>query len=303
MSVLVRKLKEWGIPYRSDVCAVTLCTFRIGGTVALVIEPRCEWELCEAVLLCRACRVPYEILGNGSNVLFEDGYLPLAVIRTKALDACRVLPTGLWAGCGATLPHLCHLAATSGLDGLAFACGIPATLGGALAMNAGAHGKQISDFVRSVKILDLKTGGIKTDFYFKKNASYRNNGYKGENLLFLSAELELQANADPDALLAEIKRMKAQRRASQPVEIPSAGCVFKRPHPDVPIGKLLDELGCKGMCEGGAEVSAKHAAFIVNKGGATAADVKTLIRKIQEKAEKERGMIPECEIRLISGKV
>lgn len=303
MKALARKLKERGIPYRVDVSAVTLCTFRIGGTVAMVIEPRCEWELCEAVLLCRACYVPYEILGNGSNVLFEDGYLSLAVIRTVALDACRVLPSGILASCGVALPRLCHLAATRGLGGLAFACGIPATLGGALAMNAGAHGKQISDFVKFAKILDLKTGEIKTDFHFKKNALYRNNGYKGENILFLSAELELQTNADPDALFAEMKHLKAQRKASQPIEIPSAGCVFKRPRSDVPIGKLLDELGCKGMCEGGAEVSAKHAAFIVNKGGATAADVKKLIRKIQEKAEKEREMIPECEIRIISSEV
>ncbi len=303
MRCLAERLKERDIPYRVDVSAKTLCTFRIGGTLALVIEPRCEWELCEAIALCRKESVPFEILGNGSNVLFEDGYLSLAVIRTVALDALRVFSNGVWAGCGVMLPRLCSVAAQNGLGGLTFACGIPATLGGALAMNAGAHGKSMADVVKSIKMLNVDTGKIKTDFHFKKNASYRNSGYKDENLLFLSAELALEEECDPQRLLAEMHRLKQRRNASQPVELPSAGCVFKRPHTDLPIGKLLDDLGCKGMCVGGAEVSRRHAAFIVNKGGARAADVVALIEKIQKKAEKERGMTLHREVRIISNRV
>lgn len=303
MRVLARRLKERDIPFRADVSAASLCTFRIGGTVALVIEPRCEGELCEAVMLCRQGSYPMAVLGNGSNVLFDDGYLSLVVIRTAALDAVRVLPDGIVAGCGVPLVRLCHLAAIRGLGGLTFACGIPATLGGALAMNAGAHGGSMADVVESVRILDLKTGEIKTDFHFEKNTLYRNCGYKGGSALFLRAELKLKTGEEPSRLLAEMRRLKAQRRASQPVELPSAGCAFKRPHPDVPIGKLLDELGCKGMRVGGAEVSEKHAAFIVNKGGSTAADVKKLMWEIQKKAEKERGMILQSEIRIISNGV
>jgi UDP-N-acetylmuramate dehydrogenase len=301
MRALAKGLKEQDIPYRTDVSAKTLCTFRVGGTVKLVIEPRCEGELLSAVSLCRAHGVPYEILGNGSNVLFEDGDLSLAVIRTVALDAVRTLHDGVYAGCGVSLPQLCRLAALRGLGGLTFACGIPGTLGGALAMNAGAHGKSLSDVVKYVKILEFDTGDIKTDFNFKKNASYRNCGFNGKNVLFLGAELLLEADLSPESLLREMQRIKEARRSSQPLELPSAGCAFRRPRPDVPIGRLLDELGCKGMRVGGAEVSKKHAAFIVNRGGATAADTKKLMWEIQQKAEKERGMILESEIRIISG--
>ncbi len=303
MRALCEKLKERDVPFRLNVCAKTLCTFRVGGTVALVIEPRCEGELHAALACCRACRVPFEILGNGSNVLFEDGALSLAVIRTKNLDQWRVTKEGILAGCGVKLAHLCRIAASRGLDGLQAFCGIPGTLGGALAMNAGAHGKQICERVKHVKILDLDTNEIETDFNFQKNALYRNCGYKGKKVLFLSAELQLDAGADPERLHAELQRLNAQRNASQPLEFPSAGCVFKRPKKDVPIGKFLDDLGCKGMREGDAEVSQKHAAFILNKGAASADDVKKLMLEIQKKAEKERGIFLEKEIRIIPGNV
>ena len=303
MRALGKRLKEQDIPYSADVCAKGLSTFRIGGTVALVITPRCEGELCAAVALCREGNYPFEILGNGSNILFEDGYLSLVVIRTSALNQIRVLRDGIVAGCGAPLPQICAVAATRGLAGIESLCGIPGTLGGALAMNAGSHGKQISECVRCAKILDADTCEIKTDFNIQKNASYRNCGLQCKNALFLNAELALSKDADPCDLLAEIHRLKALRKAAQPLEFPSAGCVFKRPFDGLPIGKFLDELGCKGMRVGGAEVSRKHAAFIVNRGGASAADVKELMQEIQKKAEKERGMILESEIRIISNRV
>jgi len=299
---LAETLKKKDIPCRSDVDATTLCSFRIGGTVALVIEPRCEGELLEALALCRVGGYPFEILGNGSNVLFEDGYLRLALIRVCALDACRVIKGGIRAGCGVPLPRLSRFAALRGLSGLQGFCGIPGTLGGALAMNAGAYGKQISELVKCVEVLDTCSFEIKTDFNFKKSAFYRNSGYNGENVLFLRAELALQESAPPHDLLAQMQLLKAERKAAQPLEFPSAGCVFQRPCKDVPIGKLLDELGCKGMRVGGAEVSQKHAAFILNMGGASAADVKKLMLEIQKKAEKERGVLLTSELRIISDK-
>ena len=303
MRALENELKEADVPYRINVSGASLCTFRIGGTVAFVIEPRCRGELLRAILLCQKARVPFEILGNGSNVLFEDGYLHLAVIRTTALNQIRVLPDGIRVGCGVSLPYLCHFAARHGLGGLQEFCGIPGTVGGALAMNAGAHGKQISELVSSTDVLDLNTLEIKTCVDFKKNASYRKYDFKGKNALFLSAELALDEHEEPGTILAEMQRLRALRKAAQPLGLPSAGCVFKRPSPDVPIGLFLDELGCKGMCVGGAEVSQKHAAFIVNRGGADAADVKKLMLEIQKKAEKERGMFLESEIRIISDTV
>ena len=282
MRALEQRLKEKDIPFRTDVSAKQLCTFRIGGTVALVIAPRCEGELCVAVALCREGGYPFEILGNGSNILFEDGYLSLVVIRTTALNNIRVLHEGIRAGCGASLPRICAIAAAQGLAGIEALCGIPGTLGGALAMNAGAHEKEIAEHVKCVKKLNLDTGEIKTDFNIQKNALYRNIGFQHKNALFLGVELALVGGTDPQGLLAEIRRLKSLRRAAQPLEFPNAGCVFKRPCEGLPIGRFLDELGCKGMRVGGAEVSQKHAAFIVNRGDASASDVKELMQEIQK---------------------
>lgn len=293
------KFQEYGIPYRTNVCAATLSTFRIGGVIGIVAEPRCEWELLNAVTLCRACGAPYTVIGNGSNLLFEDGRIETVIIRTVALDAVRITQTGVRASCGTLLPKLSVLTAKAGFSGLQFACGIPGTLGGGLAMNAGAHGKCLSDVVRAVRVWDPDTNEIKTDINFKWNTSYRNIEYKAKNSLFISAELALCHGSDPAEIEAEIKRLRVARAGAQPLQFPSAGCVFCRPCPDLPIGKLLDELGCKGMAVGGAAVSQKHAAFIVNRGGASANDVKKLMLEIQKKVEKERGIILQSEIRII----
>ena len=296
---LEKKFQEYGIPYRTDVCAALLSTFRIGGIVGIVAEPRCEGELLQAATLCRACGAPYAVIGNGSNLLFEDGRIETVIIRTVALDAVRITKTGAHASCGVPLPKLSALTARAGFSGLQFACGIPGTLGGGLAMNAGAHGKCLSDVVRAVRIWDPDTCEIKTDINFKWNTSYRNIGYKDKNTVFLSADLVLEPDKDPEVILAEIKHLKVARAAAQPLQFPNAGCAFCRPHPDLPIGKLLDELGCKGMAVGAAAVSQKHAAFIVNRGGASANDVKKLMLEIKKKVEKERGIILQSEIRII----
>lgn len=296
---LKKKLEEQGILYREQVPTATLCTFQIGGIATLVVTPQCEKELVDTVSLCQGLGIPFVLIGRGSNLLFEDGRITAVLIRTTALDAVRLTRNGIYASCGVFLPRLCLVAAREGLGGLEFACGIPGTLGGALTMNAGAHGSAISDVVKSVRLLDLCDGKIKTDFHFKQNTSYRNCGYKPDSVLFLSAELELEPGTDTGMILAQMRAYSTTRRAAQPLSFPSAGCVFRRPDPHIPIGKLLEETGCKGMAVGGASVSEKHAAFIVNNGGASANDVEILIQKIQKKVQKERGIFLKPEIRII----
>ena len=143
-------LNQRGIPYRSNVSAATLCTFRIGGIARLVLEPQCMGELIAALCLCAEYKRPFAVIGRGSNLLFGDGMIDTVLIRTTALDAVRVLANGqIAADCGVSLGTLAATAARAGLAGLSFACGIPGTVGGALYMNAGAYGGEMSGVVES----------------------------------------------------------------------------------------------------------------------------------------------------------
>lgn len=293
-------LKQRGIPHRSNVSAATLCTFRIGGNVLLVIEPQCKGELIAAVELCQAFRRPFAVIGKGSNLLFDDGDIQTALIRTTSLDTVRVLADGcVWADCGASLGTLSATAARAGLVGISFACGIPGTVGGALYMNAGAHGKSMLDCVRTVEIWDLDAHKIETLFNHQLNNSYRNSAFQSKNAVILGASLALLPRADPASIFAEMNALLRKRNATQPTGVPSAGSAFRRPAPDVPLSRMLDELGLKGLRVGDAMVSPKHAGFIVNAGSATARDVRALMEKIQNIVEREKGFRPVSEIRRI----
>jgi UDP-N-acetylmuramate dehydrogenase len=216
------------------------------------------------------------------------------------LDAVQFLSDGrVRALCGAPLGKLSTLAAREGYSGLGFAAGIPGTLGGAVLMNAGTGVGSMSDVVESVEILFPDAREIKTLFNNELNYSYRNCRLQGKNAVILSAALKLKSGFDPDALLGEIRALNLARKLSQPLDLPSAGSVFKRPSPDIAISKIIDELGFKGRRIGGAEVSKKHAGFIVNLGGATSKDVRALIEEIQNTVEREKGFRPISEIRFI----
>lgn len=279
--------------------AATLCSFHIGGPVTALIEPRCEGELIESITLCHRLGKRFCVIGRGSNLLFGDGMIETVLIRTTGLDATRLSNAVLDAQCGASLQRLCAIAAGQGFRDLAFACGIPGTLGGAITMNAGAYGKSMQDVVHTVRVFDLDDAEIKTLFNHQLNFSYRNSIFQSKNLVLLSATLSLQQPELSNRIRAEMRALNAARRSAQPVLLPSAGSVFKRPEKDVPLARILDELGLKGMRRGGAEVSRQHAGFIVNLGGATAADVTALICEIQKITERERGIRPEPELRFI----
>ncbi|MBQ8357183.1 MAG: UDP-N-acetylmuramate dehydrogenase [Clostridia bacterium] len=293
-------LKERDLPYQRDLSAAGLSTFRIGGRVHFVIEPRCAGELINAVLICHHSEMPYAVIGKGSNILFGDDEISVVLIRTGALDAIRILENGrIFALCGASLATIAARAAWAGLGGFSFAAGIPGTLGGAVYMNAGAHGRAMGDVVESVEVLYPDCGQIRTVFNKELSYSYRNSIFQSEDSVIIGATLQLIPSCDLDMIKAEIRTLSQWRRVHQPLHLPSAGSVFQRPSPEISVAKIIDELGFKGTSVGGAQVSEKHAGFIVNKGGATARDVRALIRDIQNTVERERGFRPIPEIRFI----
>ena len=240
------------------------------------------------------------MIGRGSNLLFGDGTIETVLIRTAGLDAVRTLPGGrMLAQCGVSLATLCRRAAGAGYAGLEFAFGIPGSVGGAAFMNAGAYGKAISDVLESALVYLPETDEIKTYFNHQLGFSYRNSKFQSKNAVLLAATFALREGGDPRKLQEKMNALADRRKRTQPLELPNAGSTFRRPDPTRSLSPLLDELGLKGLSVGGAAVSQKHVGFIVNKGGATAADVKMLISKIQTMAELKTGIRPTPEIRFI----
>ena len=301
---LARILKTGDIPFAEHAPTAPLSTFRIGGTCRYLISPRCQGELLYAVAAIREAGLPYLIVGRGSNLLFEDGEMSCAVLQTAAVNAVKNVGRGEFvADCGASLAGLARLTARQGFADLTFAAGIPGTVGGGTLMNAGAHGKSLGESVRSVTVLEIDTNKITTYFNEQLAFSYRNSKLQADKCLILRVTLCCGIHADPASVLAERRALLARRAATQPLDLPSAGSAFRRPRADVPLAKIFDEIGLKGLAVGGAMVSAKHAGFIVNTGGATARDVRALIAKIQDITEAERGFRPEPEIHFASERV
>ena len=294
--LLEEVLKNQEIPYRQGVLGSSLSTFRIGGQIALLAEPRCEGELIQTLRLCQRAELSARLLGRGSNVLFGDGIISDVIVHTVALDAIREENGTIFAACGVSLYALCAYFARLGLCGMEFACGIPGTLGGALLMNAGAYGGCIGDLVESVRAYNFTRDEIKTYFADELNYSYRKSAFQCGSVAILSAKLRPTGYASSSEIRARMHVLCAKRREAQPLHLPNAGSVFKRPSPEISVGKLLDELGLKGLRCGAAAVSDKHAGFIVNHGGATANDVMCLIEQIQKITQKERGIRLEPEL-------
>ena len=296
---LERELENKGIPYRTDVSAAALCTFRIGGTAALLIEPQCPRELADALWLCRRYEREVAVIGGGSNLLFADGRIETVLLRTVGLDHFSLQGGVLSAQCGCRLAVLARAVAEAEYGDLAFAAGIPGTLGGAICMNAGAHGGEIGALVESAELLFWETGEIRTVFTDELNFSYRNSLLQNQKCFLIRAALRLKDKKNTTDIVLQMNEYLQKRRDTQPLHLPSAGSTFRRPDPQIAVGRLLDELGLKGVRQNGAAVSEKHGGFIVNCGGATAADVLFLMEKIQKIAERERGIMLVPEVTLI----
>lgn len=271
-------------------------TFRVGGPAELMFFPASVAEVCRALELARAAGAEVHLVGNGSNLLVRDGGLRgLTLVMGEQMAQVRVEGRELIAQAGARLSRVAAAAQEAGLSGLEFASGIPGTLGGGCAMNAGAYGGQLSDVLVSAEV--LLDGEIRTLTRDEMEMGYRTTRPLREGGTVLSARFALNSDA-PEAILERMRELNARRREKQPLNLPSAGSVFKRPEGHF-AGALIENCGLKGRSVGGAQVSAKHAGFIVNTGDAMAADVLELIAQVQAVVKRETGVQLEPEVQIL----
>ena len=290
-----QKLLQAGIPFRENEPLAAHCTFKIGGPAQLFVQPQTEQQLCSAVALCKEQAVRYYLLGNGSNILFADEGFAGVVIDISALGSdIAVEGNTLTAGAGVRLAALCRAALEHGLSGLEFAYGIPGSVGGGVFMNAGAYDHSLEEVVSKSRFYDPKSRTF-GEYKGKDHCfSYRHSVYNDGNRVILSAEFSLKKD-DPQEIRARMEDYMQRRKSKQPLEYPSAGSVFKR-YPGYFTAKLIEEAGLKGLTVGGAQVSPKHAGFIVNLGSATAADVQKLVSIIEEEIYRRNGIRIEREL-------
>jgi len=272
-------------------------SFGIGGPVRVMFFPD------KPTALSDLCRVLFEngvtplVIGNGTNLLVNDKALELAVINTGGLNSReRTGETEITASAGALMTRLAVFASECGLAGLEFAHGIPGTLGGAVYMNAGAYGSEMKDVVRSTTLY-RPNSGVFSIAGEEHGYSFRHSRFAETGEIVVSSVIRLQ-KADTESIRAKMGELNARRRESQPLDLPSAGSTFKRPKVGF-AGSLIEQAGLRGYLHGAAQVSEKHAGFIVNRGGATFADVMAVIEHVQETVFKKFGVELELEIGIV----
>ena len=271
-------------------------SFHIGGNAKRMAFPASAEETVLLLDHARAIGARPLVLGNGTNVLAPDEGLDRLVIVTTGINDCSIDACVVRAGAGISLAKLAELSCRAGLSGLAFAHGIPGSLGGGITMNAGAYGGELKDALRSAEV--YFPDGVRTLELDALKLSYRHSLLtEHPEAVVLGAEL-LLTPGDPDEIRAEMLSLQQKRRASQPLELPSAGSAFKRPAGHF-AAALIDQCSLKGLQIGGAQVSEKHAGFIVNRGGATCADVLTLLARVREIVFEKTGVVLEPEIRIL----
>ena len=274
-------------------------SFRIGGMAELAVFPKSRIELIEAIALMDDANVRCEIIGNASNVLFSDAGFDGAILFTGGVSDYCFDGTKLTCSCGASFTGMAKKAADMGLSGLEFAYGIPGTVGGAVYMNAGAYGSCVSDVLVSSLVYDRKTREVFKLTGEKHLFDYRRSIYMdNSSFICLGATFDL-SEADSSEIYAKMDEYISSRKEKQPLEYPSAGSYFKRPEGYF-AGKLIDDCRLKGFCVGGAAVSEKHAGFVINLGGATAADVLNLEEEVKKKVWETFGVELEREVRIIN---
>ena len=270
-------------------------TFRVGGPVSLMALPRSARQAAEAVRAAAEEGITPVFLGNGSNLLVSDEGIDAFVIKTVN-GLCDVSADGtcITAESGTLLSRLAVFARDCGLTGLEFAHGIPGSLGGAVTMNAGAYDGEMAQVVSEVTYLNA-AGQVETTNQF--DFSYRHSAFSDGTRLILGARMQLQ-KGDPDAIRERMDELMERRKSKQPLEWPSAGSTFKRPQGHF-AAALIDQCGLKGLTVGGAQVSEKHAGFVINKGGATCADILELMDQVRKRVFDQTGVTLEPEVKLL----
>ena len=273
-------------------------TFRIGGNADLFLTPKTLDVAVRLFSLLADLHLPYRVIGNASNLLIADEGYRGVIVYTGELCEVTVSGTSLMALCGATLARCARAAAKASLSGLEKLSGIPGTVGGALAMNAGAYEKDIASLVSSVLVYDVEKRACRTLSASELAFGYRHSIISDQKLIALQCELSM-SERERCEIFAEMGTLAEKRRRAQPLELPSAGSVFKRPPNDY-AGRLIESAGLKGTRIGGAEISRKHAGFIVNVGGASAHDVLALIALIKTEVQKKSDVLLVCEIEYVN---
>lgn len=281
-------------------------TFRVGGTAQFFVTPHTDAQIAALIKLLRETQTPYLVMGNGSNLLVRDGGIRGVVIALgDDFSGITLRPADeegtviLTAQAGVKLGVVGNTAARRDLTGFEFACGIPGSVGGAIRMNAGAYGGEMSQIVTSAKLL-FPDGTMRELSTEELQFSYRTSFVDQNDCIVLSASYRLRAG-DPEQIHEKMADLAARRRDKQPLEFPSAGSTFKRPKGYF-AGKLIMDAGLKGFKIGGAAVSEKHAGFVINKGRATAADVEAVIGHVQDKVFEEFGVRLEPEVKIVGEK-
>ena len=298
--LLDEKLRDYlpDLPVSAEEPLSKYTSFRIGGPARRMAFPRNAEQLVLLSSFAGEYGARPFVLGNGTNLLFPDEGIDRLVVNTRDMAEVRLLEDGrVRAEAGASLARVANYACQQGLAGLEFAHGIPGSVGGGVCMNAGAYGGELAQVIESVTVL-FPGEGVKTVPCGDMAFGYRHSLLmEHPDAVVLSAVFALHPD-DSAAIRSRMDDLMARRKASQPLEYPSAGSTFKRPEGYF-AGRLIEEAGCKGLTVGGAQVSEKHAGFVINVGGATCADVLALMAEVQRRVKENSGVTLEPEVRIV----
>ena len=298
IELLSTRLNALGIPSKREIRTAELSTLRIGGPSALTAFPETSDAITSAIRSARECGVDFLTVGNGSNILFSDSGFHGLIIVTNKCKSFSVKENIISADCGTSFTRLASTARDASLSGIEFAHGIPGTVGGAVCMNAGAYGCEVSDCLISATVYNTDTDTVTEYSKDDCKLGYRTSVFASNpNLTVLSARFEL-TYGEKSAIHEKMSDNMKSRREKQPLEFPNAGSTFKRPE-GLFAAKLIDDAGLKGFRIGGAEVSTKHAGFVINRENATSDDVLRLIDHIKNEVYQKFGVMLECEIKII----
>lgn len=297
MKQLVEYIDSLGVDYSVDEPMSEHTTFKIGGPASLLVQPRSIEQISNIIKKCNELGVRFMTIGNGSNLLVDDGGIDACVILLGKdfADVKLIGEDVIYAEAGASLMRVCRFALENELSGLEFAYGIPGSCGGAAFMNAGAYGGEMKDVLYRCDHVDSNgnVGALEGD---SLQLSYRHSAYYDNGCTITGLYMRLH-KADGEEIKAKMDDLIGRRRDKQPLEYPSAGSTFKRPQGYF-AGALIEECNLKGASVGGAQVSEKHAGFVINKGGATCKDVLDLCEMVSNKVLNEKGVKLEMEIRV-----
>lgn len=293
LNALIRFCEDNSVEFKIDEPMCLHTSFKIGGAADIFISVRASAQLSAVLKMCGELNIPHFIIGKGSNLLVSDYGIEGAVISLLNMNGVSVTEEEITCGAGAALSDVCRAALDNSLSGIEFAYGIPGSIGGAVYMNAGAYGGEISAAVSSAECLTPDGSLLKVQAK-DMNFGYRKSVFKENGMTVVSTVLRLK-KGDKKEIEEKMEDYISRRKSKQPLEYPSAGSFFKRPEGYF-AGALIEKNGLKGATVGGAQVSCKHAGFIINRGGATCQDVKELSRKVSDTVFSADGIRLEPEV-------